>query len=417
MLGKVATRKNLKESWQDISRFAWESSHGMSDETIQEFRLQADQQLEIIRRQLKDGNYKFGKLRATTKKKKSGKRRPLRIADIRDRVVQRALTKILEKYLSDVFIINNRASFAYQKKKGVQPAIKQMLNYHQDSCNIVLEADIENFFDTVNVNNLLNKMIFPNLKDNSINQLIKEAFEMEIGNRDQLSAEDKKLFTGSSVGLPQGGYLSPLFSNIYLSEFDQRMLKARFSLIRYADDFIVMCKTLDEAEKAYELAKTVLEGELGLTIHIRNDNDPKAKTRVVNLGKQKIKFLGIQFDGRRISPDPEKRLEFSNKLSIIRNESRNVMELLISTRNLLEGWVAAYGFTDLNQKYVNKIDDEINKNLWQTLNDFDWKLKPRLALTKSQRQNSGVNPLQWYLDKIRSGFDAKDRELFAKYWN
>ena len=85
LLGKVITKKNLKESWQDISQFAGKSSHGMSDETIKEFRLQADGQLETIRKQLKAGDYKFGKLRATTKKKKSGKRRPLKIADIGDR--------------------------------------------------------------------------------------------------------------------------------------------------------------------------------------------------------------------------------------------------------------------------------------------------------------------------------------------
>ena len=416
LLGKTATRRNLEEAWHEISRFAWDTSHGISDETIKDFRSNLKENLKIIRELLLSGKYKFGKLRAATRRKKSGKKRPLKIADIRDRVVQRAIARILEKYLNDKFQLNNLASFAYLKRKGVQTAIQQMLKYHQDGCNIILESDIENFFDTVNVDDLLNKIIYPNLRDDTLNLLIKEAFEMEIGNRESLSKEDKELFPEGSVGLPQGGYLSPLFSNIYLSGFDQTMLNKGFLLIRYADDFVVMCKSFDEAERAHELAKKVLEGELGLTIHERNDKDKKAKTRVIELGKQKIRFLGVQFDGKRILPDPEKKLELSHKLTTIRNDAKTIIDLLISTRNLLEGWIAAYSYTDLSDSYMNLIDNEVDKILWSTLSSFEWRLKPKLQLSKKQRENSGVNPVAWYLNKVRTNFSQSDRELFAKYW-
>jgi RNA-directed DNA polymerase len=416
LLGKAATRKNLADAWQHISRFAWDTSHGISDETIKSFRSNLKENLENIRTRLLAGEYEFGKLRATTRRKKSGKPRPLKIADIRDRVALRAITKILENQLEDKFQLNNSASFAYLGGKGVRTAIKQMLKYHQEGYNIILEADIEKFFDTVKVDDLLNNMIYPNLRDGTLNTLVGKAFEMEIGNREDLSEEVKHLFPDDAMGLPQGGYLSPLFSNIYLSGFDQTMINNGFLLIRYADDFIVMCKSIAEAEQAYELAKTILEEELGLKIHERNDRDKKAKTRVLELGKQKIKFLGVQFDGKRILPDPDKKIELSHKLTAIRNDAKTVIDLLFSTRNLLEGWIASYSFTDLNEDYINSIDNEVDKILWSTLGSLHWRLKPGLQLSKNQRVNSGINPVSWYLNKIRSNFSSSDTELFAKYW-
>ena len=113
LLGKVATRKNLELAWLDISRLARPLSHGMSEQTIEEFRLNYKANLEVIRNQLLGRDYQFGQLRAATIKKKSGKKRPLKIADIRDRVVQRALARVLEKYLQKFFDLNNLASHAY----------------------------------------------------------------------------------------------------------------------------------------------------------------------------------------------------------------------------------------------------------------------------------------------------------------
>ena len=205
----------------------------MSEQTIEEFRQNYKANLEVIRNQLLSGEYRFGQLRAATIKKKSGKKRPLKIADIRDRVVQRALARILERYLEKSFDLNNKASHAYLRKKGVQTAIEQMLKNHQEGCGVILEADIIDFFGTVKVDRLLNEMIFPSLPGDTVNDIIKAAFEMEVGNKANLPEEDWELFPESAAGLPQGGYLSPLFSNAYLSMFDHMMLEARFRLIRF----------------------------------------------------------------------------------------------------------------------------------------------------------------------------------------
>jgi RNA-directed DNA polymerase len=240
---------------------------------------------------------------------------------------------------------------------------------------------------------------------------------MEIGNKDNLPEEDWDLYPESAGGLPQGGYLSPLFSNIYLSDFDHTMIKNKYKLIRYADDFIVMCKTLEEAEGAYILTRYMLEDLLGLEMHPRVDKDKKARTRIIKITQTTIQFLGVHFNGVRIWPDSEKRKRLSEKLAAISSSSKNVLELLTKMRNLMEGWVAAYGFTDLNTTYVKLIDDEVNRILWLSLKKFGWKLKPNGFLANTQREKSGVGPIAWHLDKVRGNFDESDRDIFTKYWS
>lgn len=416
LIGKVATRKNLEAAWRDVNRLARPQSHGMSEQTIQDFRLNYKNYLEEIRKQLLEGKYSFGPPRGVTIEKKGGKKRPLKIFDIRDRVVQRAIARVLETYLSKPFRLNNRASHAYIHKKSVNTAISQMLKYHQQGFHIILEADIIDFFGTVNREKLLNEMIFPCLPDTSINRLIKGAFEMEIGNKNSLPDEDWRLYPEGAPGLPQGGYLSPLFSNIYLSEFDQAMLKNKsFRLIRYADDFIIMCKSFEDIENAYGMACAILEGSLGLHLHERNDNDKEARTRAVRISQSKIKFLGIQFNGTRIWPDSEKKKKLSEKLKERCADAKNVRELLNSIKNLLEGWIAAYGFTDIDDNYLNRIDSEINKLLWIALKKFGWKLKS-ITLDTKQRESSGIGLARNFKNKLRSRMPTLDRDLFSAYW-
>lgn len=412
LLGKVATRGNLQAAWEEISRSAWSLSHGMSEQTIQDFRSNSKANLEIIRKELLTGSYRFGAVRAKTIKKKGGKKRPLMIADVRDRVVQRAMARILERRLENAFGLNNPASYAYLPKKGVKSAIKQMLRFHQDGCRLILEADIENFFGTVDINKLLG-IVFSKLTDRTLDVLIEEAFKVEIGNKNDLLEEDWVLFPESSTGLPQGGYLSPLFSNVYLSKFDHKLLDAKFRLVRYADDFIIMCESIQEAEKAYDLSRQILEEELGLRLHPREDADPEARTRIIRVSQNPITFLGIQFNGARIWPASEKRVKLSNKLSEL-GKSRDVRTLLISMNNLVEGWIAAYAFSDINSSYAQEIDEEVNKCLWHALSKLGWKMKPKY-LSPGQRLNSGIQPVNWYLNSIRDGL--KDREVFAQYWS
>jgi RNA-directed DNA polymerase len=417
LLGKVATRPNLRKAWEDISRAAKPLSHGPSEQTIQDFRANAEANLEQIRTELLKGLFRFGRLRAVTIAKKGGKKRPLRIADIRDRVVQRAITRQLEAICTNQFRLLNPASHAYLPGRGVQSAYRRLLHFHREGCGVVFEADIVNFFDSVDVQALLGSMIFPLLRDSTLNDLVEQAFSMEIDNLNDLPEEDWTLFPESSTGLPQGGYLSPLFSNIYLSLFDKKMLDANLRLVRYADDFVVMCRTVEEAERAYFISRDILENDLNLQLHPRDDANLTGRTRVVRPTQTTIQFLGIQFNGLRIWPTSEKRQELSRKLNDLRRsgnaKAKNVLTLLSSTRNLIEGWVASYSFTDVNTTYAEKLDQEVNKHLWSALSAMGWKLGGD-RLSQEQRARSGVLQVDTFLVRARSRL--KDQELWKEYW-
>lgn len=415
LLGKIAARNNLENAWLDISRFTRPQSHGASNQTIENFRSNYKENLEVIRKELLSGSYKFGKVRGVTIEKKGGKKRPLRIADIKDRVVQRAMALVLEKYLGKKYYLNNPASHAYLKKRNIQSAIKQMLKLHQKGFLIILEADIVDFFGTVNVRKLLDEMVFPVLPDATLNDLIEQAFSMEIGNKKLIPQEDWSLFPDSASGLPQGGYLSPLFSNVYLATFDQSMIEGGYNLIRYADDFIVMCESNNEAEDAYKLVTKILVNDLGLKLHPRTDGDKSSKTRVVSISGNQISFLGVDFNGTRLRPSSDKRKKLSEKLLARCNEAETVKDLLISVKNLIEGWVSAYGFTDIDDVYLKKVDNEINKLLFTALANLGWRLKVK-PITDIQRENSGIASTIKYRDKVRNRLDAKERSLLSKYW-
>lgn len=411
---KAASPKNLKQAWKNIRGSTRKDSHGPSEETIADFENELNPRLRRIRSELLDGTYKIGKVRGLAQRKQNNRHRLLLIAEIRDRVTQRAITRVIEPLLTKKFGLNNPASFAYLPRKGPRPAIKRMLKLYQKGYVYVLEADIQNFFGTVNTEQLLNDLIFPSLdSDTSLNDLITTALRVEIANRDKLFFVEQELFPQGVFGLPQGGYLSPLLSNVCLASFDRQMLATNYQLIRYADDFIVMCKTRKEAEEAYQLARRIIEDELGLKLHPLDNKNPKAKTRIVKLPRETIQFLGIRFTGRYILPDEDKKVKMFEKMDKVAKEADNVLEYLTRIRNLVQGWVSSYSFADFPPTYAERIDQAINLRLWRTLRRFNWKLEGK-TLTLAQRQCSGIQLVDEYLRQSR--INMKDSKIFSQFW-
>lgn len=393
LINSLFQEKFLLEAWNKINKFN-EESHGLSGETISNFELSLDTRILSIAKDLKNSKYRFSPTRAAIIPKDNGKPRPLQIPEIKDRVVLKALAIMLEKELKGVLCAGEGVSFAYQDGLGVQHAIQKMQEYYNKGCTYILEADIKDFFPTVNRNELLNQ-IFLNLSDQSLEKLIIDGIGQEVKGLDKIKEEHHHLFKNQNSGIPQGNPLSPLFSNIYLSSFDAKMKLANFGLIRYADDFIVMCKSKKEAEDAFELAKEIIEIKLHLELYPLKEKYNEKCSKIIEPTKDSFSFLSVAFDGSKIFPSRKSVDRFKagiDKICYRKNEDQSVLNLLLKIKNSLNGWVSTYSYTDC-ARYFEEIDSYINKHVLISISKLDWKFTNKVkGKIPSKLRTSNQNP-------------------------
>ena len=403
LLNKISSVESLRLAWAKLEKFNKES-HGLTGETIAEFELNKEDKILSISKRLQEGKYQFSTYRAVLIPKSKGKFRPLQIPEVSDRVVIKAIAIELEEHFKELLEKSRGLSFAYQKGLGVKEAVEKINEYCQNGYSYVLEADLINFFGTVDKDSLLNDVVFKRLSDTTINTLIQQALNQSIGNLDSFNVEQKKYFENIDKGIPQGNALSPLLSNIFLSPFDLRLQDKGFKLVRYADDFVIMCTSEKECEEAYIECCTVLE-ELNLNIHKLEEG---GKTRIVNFNKHDIMdFLSVTFDGNMFYPSFANVERLKNKIRDVCNgkDKYCVSTLLIKIKNKLDGWVSAFYYTDI-QRYSSEIDAFINRQLYLSLAKMGWKFtasslgklphkfrhkneSPK-CLSFLQRKNSGI---------------------------
>lgn len=403
LLNKISSVESLRLAWAKLEKFNKES-HGLTGETIAEFELNKEDKILSISKRLQEGTYQFSPYRAVLIPKSKGKFRPLQIPEVSDRVVIKAIAIELEEHFKELLEKSRGLSFAYQKGLGVKEAVEKINEYCQNGYSYVLEADLINFFGTVDKDSLLNDVVFKRLSDTTINTLIQQALNQSIGNLDSFNVEQKKYFENIDKGIPQGNALSPLLSNIFLSPFDLRLKDKGFKLVRYADDFVIMCTSEKECEEAYIECCTVLE-ELNLNIHKLEEG---GKTRIVNFNKHDtMDFLSVTFDGNVFYPSFANVERLKSKIRDVCNgkDKYCVSTLLIKIKNKLDGWASAFYYTNI-QRYSSEIDAFINRQLYLSLAKMGWKFtasslgklphkfrhkneSPK-CLSFLQRKNSGI---------------------------
>ena len=250
LLEKISSVESLKKAWDNLDKTN-KSSHGISGETIEDFEKNKDDKITSISSLLLKGRYFLSPNRAVLIPKNKGKFRPLQIPEVSDRMVLKAIAIELEEIFKPVIEKSDGFSFAYQKGIGTREAIFKIIEHYKNGYIYSLEADLINFFGKVNKEDLLNNYIYPKLQDNSINKLLDKALNQELGGLDDFDVEKRSYFKDVDKGIPQGSPLSPLFSNIFLSPFDQFLIERDYKLVRYADDFVILCKTKEECGAAY----------------------------------------------------------------------------------------------------------------------------------------------------------------------
>ena len=280
LYGQLLQDRALMNAWKKVK--ANRGSGGIDGVTIKEYAKNEQENILKLLEKLKAKEYKPTPVRRVYIPKKDGKKRPLGIPTLEDRIVQQALTDILmPKYEKLVF---HNWSMGYRPGRGVESALQVIIKNIELGRNWIYDCDIKGFFDNIPHKKLM-KVLNKVIADGTVLDLIWSWLKCGY-------MEDGKYYN-TKAGQPQGGVISPLLANIYLNELDWELHKAKIYFVRYADDFLLFCETEEEVTRAGNIAKSVIES-LGLEVAMN-------KTKVVNFKNDDFDFLGFHFNHWRTS--------------------------------------------------------------------------------------------------------------------
>lgn len=280
LYGQLLQDRVLMNAWKKVK--ANRGSGGIDGVTIKEYAKNEQENVLELLEKLKAKEYKPTPVRRVYIPKKDGKKRPLGIPTLEDRIVQQALTDILmPKYEKLVF---HYWSMGYRPGRGVESALQVIIKNIELGRNWIYDCDIKGFFDNIPHKKLM-KVLNKVIADGTVLDLIWSWLKCGY-------MEDGKYYN-TKAGQPQGGVISPLLANVYLNELDWELHKAKIYFVRYADDFLLFCETEEEVTRAGNIAKSVIES-LGLEVAMN-------KTKVVDFKNDDFDFLGFHFNHWRTS--------------------------------------------------------------------------------------------------------------------
>ena len=335
LMDKVWSDRNLWCAWCEVA--ANDGSAGVDHETIAMFEKDPESRLKVLSEQLRAGTYRPQAVRRVYIPKAGGGERPLGIPTVRDRVVQAALRHVLEPIFERDFADH---SYGFRPGKGCKDALRRVDELLKAGYTHVVDADLKGYFDSIPHQQLIER-VREKVADGQVLKLV-EAFLTQ-GVMEGLSQ-----WTPVS-GSPQGAVISPLLSNIYLDPLDHLMGQQGIEMVRYADDFVILCRNAAEAETALDMVRQ-WTAQAGLTLH-------PEKTRVANLSPtategEAFEFLGYRFANERsksgasrITRQPREKSLAKFKDAIRsktrRNNGQSLQVIIASVNRTVKGW---YGY-------------------------------------------------------------------------
>ena len=402
LVDKVYQRTNLEIAWKRVK--ANRGAGGADGVTVEEFEKDLEANLERLHQELREGRYLPQPVRRLEIPKRGdpGKTRPLGIPSVFDRVCQQALVNRIEPIFEEVF---DAGSFGYRKGRQTRDALKKIWHEIEEGNEWIVDADLKDYFGSVDHEKLI-VLVAQRISDGRVLKLIQQMLEAGY-------IEQGSLFP-TSRGTPQGGVVSPCLSNVLLTPFDKEMRRKGYRLTRWADDWVVTCRTRSEAVQALATATKILQ-KLGVTLNAK-------KTRIVNI-KQGFEFLGFKIgQGKGVLRLPASKIKAKlNKRNLyalpkdksvtrfkdaVRQKTRRrspltTEEIVKELNPLIRGWGNYYKRSNVRRLF-NQLDAWIIRRLWSQRNK-KWRTNGwRTLSTQHLREDLKLVSLIWLIPSLQA---------------
>jgi RNA-directed DNA polymerase len=320
LIDKVYRPSTLQAAWQQVK--ANKGAAGIDRQSIEGFAAHEQVYLSELAKDLEQGKYRPQAVRRVDIPKAGGKTRPLGIPTVKDRIVQTAVKRVIEPIFEREFL---PMSYGFRPGKSCKDALREVDGYLKEGYTHVVDADLRCYFDSIG-HDLLTKRIEAHISDGRLLDLLANWLQQDI-------VGELERWT-PTAGTPQGAVISPLLANLYLHPLDVKMSKLGYRMVRYADDFVILCQTASQAQAALDEVKVWVE-ENGLSLH-------PDKTQVGDclVGGQGFEFLGYRFEaGRRWVRDKSLR-HFKDKVREKTHRTRgdSLRSIIEDLSPMIRGW-------------------------------------------------------------------------------
>ena len=324
LIEKILSEENLNEAVKRVK--ANKGACGIDKMSVSELDEYLRKHKEEIISSIMNMTYKLQPVRRVYIPKPNGKKRPLGIPTAVDRVVQQATAQVLSQIYDESFSDN---SYGFRPKRSAHDAIDKVLNYLNEGCEWVIDLDIEKYFDTVNHDKLIS-ILREKVNDKTTLHLIRSFLRAGV--------MEKGLTSPTEIGVPQGGPLSPILSNIYLDKFDKELEERGLRFVRYADDCNIFVKSEMSANRVMKSVTSWLERKLFLKVSA-------TKTKVVR--PTNSNFLGFTFwkdsNGWKCKPCKDRKEKLYTKIKEILKRKVAAAEplsyIFTKVNQIVKGWI------------------------------------------------------------------------------
>ena len=336
LIDKVSRLRTLEMAWQKVA--ANRGSAGVDGQSVKRFGRRATKYLQELSQALESGSYRPQPVKRVEIPKGPGKTRPLGIPVVKDRIVQTAMKMVIEPIFEKQF---EESSYGFRPQRGCKDALREVDRLIKKGFTHVVDADLASYFDTIPHERLM-ALVEMRISDGRLLDLIRGYLKQEV-------VSDLKRWTPTG-GTPQGAVISPLLANLYLHPLDRLMREQGYHMIRYADDFVVMCPSAEAAQSALaEIGGWVAQN--GLSLH-----PDKTHVGDCTVPGQGFEFLGYRFEtGKRwVRRKSLKGLRERIRTKTKRTRGDSIGHIIESLNPMLRGW---FGYFKHANPYVFKSVD------------------------------------------------------------